>query len=130
MDVLQTLRVPILGICLGSQQLTKSYGMKLSKLQDKFVGTRSFKESSDLAFNHQFGTSVQEFEEHEGFEVLWAQKMLGADGQEQEISMLYEYKDPSGKFMMGVQGHPEKPETDECVREELFARFFSHVSTA
>lgn len=30
----------------------------------------------------------EEFEEHEGFEVLWAQKMLGADGQEQEISML------------------------------------------
>lgn len=30
----------------------------------------------------------EEFEEHEGFEVLWAQKMLAADGQEQEISML------------------------------------------
>lgn len=41
----------------------------------------------------------------------------------------YEYLDSSGKYMLGVQGHPEKPDTDESVRQELFQRFFAHVSS-
>eukprot|EP00435_Cladocopium_sp_Y103_P065780 s30_g27.t1 len=136
MDLLQALRVPL--ICLGSQQLTKAYGMKLSKLDDKFVGTRPFMGTpSDLAFSHQFGTCVkdpsaeparhQEFEGHADFQVLWSEQLVAADGKKSEISMLYEYLDSSGKYMLGVQGHPEKPDTDESVRQELFHRFFAHV---
>lgn len=130
MDLLQALRVPLLGICLGSQQLTRAYGMKLSKLNDKFVGTRPFMGTpSDLAFSHQFGTCVKEFEEHADFQVIWSEQLVAADGKKSEISMLYEYLDSSDKYMLGVQGHPEKPETDESVRQELFQRFFAHVSS-
>lgn len=39
----------------------------------------------------------------------------------------YEYQDPSGKYMLGCQGHPEKPATEPSVRQELFGRFFRAV---
>lgn len=55
--------------------------------------------------------------------------MLRSSPKEPVPELRYEYLDPSGKYMMGVQGHPEKPDTEEHVREELFARFFRHVST-
>ncbi|CAK9016830.1 RNase H domain-containing protein [Durusdinium trenchii] len=129
-EILKRLKVPLLGICLGSQQLTRAHGMKLSKLDRKYVCTRPFMNlasNGELCFSHEFGTYVRQFKGRKHFKVIWSHKLMNSEGKEVDISMLYEYQDPSGKYMLGCQGHPEKPATEPSVRQELFGRFFRAV---
>eukprot|EP00913_Durusdinium_trenchii_P006570 g6173.t1 len=83
--------------------------------------------NGELCFSHEFGTYVRQFKGRKHFKVIWSHKLMNSEGKEVDISMLYEYQDPSGKYMLGCQGHPEKPATEPSVRQELFGRFFRAV---
>ncbi|CAK9068681.1 unnamed protein product [Durusdinium trenchii] len=96
-EILKRLKVPLLGICLGP------------------VVPKKHRDESDGALGALIATADAG---------AWDEAQQAGDWAGRDE---YEYQDPSGKYMLGCQGHPEKPATEPSVRQELFGRFFRAV---